>query len=260
MATYYDILGVPSTATPEQIKKAYREQIKFFHPDVFDGAPEIAQAKTTQLNEAYHILSNPKRRHEYDDYLIRQSQAHRQAEAEYRAKKQAEAEREQSRKKWEYAQQHAEEAWSSANAQAEYERQQRKAKAANNAKKQSTFHRWCTVALAFICVALIITSINLGIQNHSISSQLLESQNQVDNLSSQLLETKSKFNLLQTQYRTANTELTFWRNSAVIVTIAGEKYHTYGCYHTTGSSYFIYNLALAKAHGYEACLDCEPPK
>ena len=37
MLNFYNILGVPENATKEQIKKAYREQIKFFHPDVFQG-------------------------------------------------------------------------------------------------------------------------------------------------------------------------------------------------------------------------------
>lgn len=66
---YYDILGVPRYATFDQIKSAYRQQIKFFHPDVFDGIPEVADIKTRQLNEAYEVLSNPERRFEYDREL-----------------------------------------------------------------------------------------------------------------------------------------------------------------------------------------------
>lgn len=66
---YYDILGVPRYATFDQIKSAYRQQIKFFHPDVFDGIPEVADIKTRQLNEAYEILSNPQLRFEYDKKL-----------------------------------------------------------------------------------------------------------------------------------------------------------------------------------------------
>lgn len=67
--SYYDTLGIPRTATFEQIKSAYREQIKFFHPDVFNGSPEIAQQKSQELNEAYHILSNPVERDKYDFWL-----------------------------------------------------------------------------------------------------------------------------------------------------------------------------------------------
>lgn len=64
--THYDVLGVPQTASFEQIKDAYRAQIKFFHPDVFPGNPEIAKIKTLQLNEAYAILRNPDTRAQYD--------------------------------------------------------------------------------------------------------------------------------------------------------------------------------------------------
>lgn len=67
--SYYDTLGIPRTATFEQIKSAYRKQIKFFHPDVFDGNPEIAQQKSQELNEAYRILSNPVERDKYDFWL-----------------------------------------------------------------------------------------------------------------------------------------------------------------------------------------------
>ena len=68
--THYDILGVPHNATFEQIKKGYREQVRFFHPDVFDGSKEVAKLKTQQLNEAYEILSNPDKRAAYDSTII----------------------------------------------------------------------------------------------------------------------------------------------------------------------------------------------
>lgn len=64
--TYYDILGISKNATFEEIRRAYRAQIKFFHPDVFQENPEIAKIKTLQLNEAYSILSDAKKREVYD--------------------------------------------------------------------------------------------------------------------------------------------------------------------------------------------------
>ena len=67
--TYYDILGVPFDATQDQIKKAYREQIRFFHPDIFDGSEDVARIKTQQLNEAYEVLKDPEQRRSYDAYL-----------------------------------------------------------------------------------------------------------------------------------------------------------------------------------------------
>ena len=57
-------------------------------------------------------------------------------------------------------------------------------------------------------------------------------------------------------YGEIEDELYFWRNSAVIVSTTGEKYHTYGCYHIDGRRYWIYNIELAQAKGYAACLDC----
>jgi hypothetical protein len=57
-------------------------------------------------------------------------------------------------------------------------------------------------------------------------------------------------------YGEIEDELNFWRDSAVIVTTTGEKYHTYDCYHIDGRRYYIYNIELAKYKGYTACLDC----
>ena len=70
--TYYDVLGVPFDATQEKIKKAYKEQIRFFHPDVFDGSEDVSRIKTLQLNEAYEVLGNPQKREAYDALLKRQ--------------------------------------------------------------------------------------------------------------------------------------------------------------------------------------------
>lgn len=72
---YYDVLGVPQSASPAEIRAAYLAQIKYFHPDVFPGNPEIAKLKTLQLNEAYAVLYNPDRRAQYDWILNREAEA-----------------------------------------------------------------------------------------------------------------------------------------------------------------------------------------
>lgn len=60
---YYKTLGVSRTATPEEIKKAYRKLARKYHPDA--GGDE---AKFKEINEAYEVLSDEKKRKLYDQY------------------------------------------------------------------------------------------------------------------------------------------------------------------------------------------------
>ncbi|WP_062430976.1 molecular chaperone DnaJ [Herbidospora daliensis] len=63
---YYGVLGVPKTATPEEIKKAYRKLARQYHPDANKGNKETEE-KFKEVSEAYDILSDVKRRKEYDE-------------------------------------------------------------------------------------------------------------------------------------------------------------------------------------------------
>lgn len=67
--TYYELLYVAEDASEEEIKAAYREQIKFFHPDTYEGDPGYAEEQTRALNEAYRTLMDPVLRQEYDDEI-----------------------------------------------------------------------------------------------------------------------------------------------------------------------------------------------
>ncbi|XP_069484055.1 dnaJ homolog subfamily B member 9 [Ambystoma mexicanum] len=63
---YYDILGVPKNASERQIKKAFHKLAMKYHPDK-NKSPD-AEAKFRDIAEAYEILSDEKRRREYDQF------------------------------------------------------------------------------------------------------------------------------------------------------------------------------------------------
>ena len=64
---YYQTLGINKSASPEDIKKAYRKLARKYHPDVNPGDKE-ADKKFKELNEANEVLSNPENRSKYDKY------------------------------------------------------------------------------------------------------------------------------------------------------------------------------------------------
>jgi curved DNA-binding protein len=86
---YYKILGLNITATPKDIKNAYRKLARKFHPDL---NPNNTEAKTNfqQINEANEVLSDPEKRKKYDQYgkdwehadeFERQQQQHQQSQS-----------------------------------------------------------------------------------------------------------------------------------------------------------------------------------
>ncbi|SFD52581.1 DnaJ C-terminal domain-containing protein [Spirosoma endophyticum] len=64
---YYSILGIPKTASDEDIKKAYRKLARKHHPDLNPNDPE-ANKKFQQINEANEVLGNAENRKKYDQY------------------------------------------------------------------------------------------------------------------------------------------------------------------------------------------------
>lgn len=63
---YYTLLGVPKGASEEEIKKAYRKLAREFHPDLHPDKKKEMEAKFKEINEAYQVLGDPKKRSEYD--------------------------------------------------------------------------------------------------------------------------------------------------------------------------------------------------
>ncbi|MEO0480347.1 MAG: DnaJ C-terminal domain-containing protein [Planctomycetota bacterium] len=61
---YYEVLGVRREASDDQIRKAFRDLARKFHPDV--NKDDTAQEKFKEINEAYEVLKDPEKRSRYD--------------------------------------------------------------------------------------------------------------------------------------------------------------------------------------------------
>ena len=64
---YYEVLGLQKDASEDEIKKAFRQLAKKYHPDLNPGDKE-AEAKFKEVNEAYEVLSDKEKRQRYDQF------------------------------------------------------------------------------------------------------------------------------------------------------------------------------------------------
>ena len=66
LPNYYDTIGVSKDATPDEIKKKFRELAKKMHPD---KTKENSEEEMAELNKAYEVLSDKELREKYDQYF-----------------------------------------------------------------------------------------------------------------------------------------------------------------------------------------------
>lgn len=64
---YYELLGVKETASKEEIKEAYKKQMKKWHPDINKSSNAVNMS--TKINEAKEVLLDDLKRQDYDEYL-----------------------------------------------------------------------------------------------------------------------------------------------------------------------------------------------
>ena len=76
MIDYYQILGVPRNAPQSLIKKTYAALQKIYHPDVYVGDSSFATQKIQEINEAYKVLSDKKKREAHDKELDESEGSH----------------------------------------------------------------------------------------------------------------------------------------------------------------------------------------
>src|ERR1700760_2120238 len=63
---YYETLGVPKTATEDEIRSAFRKLARRYHPDVAKDK-KAAEEKFKEINEAHEVLGDPENRRKYDE-------------------------------------------------------------------------------------------------------------------------------------------------------------------------------------------------
>lgn len=82
MTDFYKALGIPSTATDEEVKRAYRELVKKYHPDNYANNPleDLAVQKMQEINEAYDSITQMRSGKKTQQYTSNTNQSYSNTE------------------------------------------------------------------------------------------------------------------------------------------------------------------------------------
>lgn len=278
--SYYDTLGVPRNATDSQIKAAYRAQIKYFHPDVFQGNPEVAKAKSLELNEAYSVLIDHEKRDKYDFWLKVKDYQRAQAQQREQETAQRESEKHQTAE-----QQTPPESDPAPDSESEPGPETAETTEENTEKdscstdpSSNTFTRpksqRLNLAFSVICAVLLVCICILGYHSYildetakSLTAENAELNQQVESLKNensaltqertQLLKEKED---LQTNVDTLNDtgfEMWYQLYNIGFIVDGSPYYHRFDCsVYTSADSYLAHNTAYCEAHGFKQCPLC----
>jgi len=86
MTTHYQTLRIPKEASGELVKRSYRSLVKVCHPDQFPSGSKAqgeAEERIREVNAAYAVLSNPRRRAIYDAKLNKEATPHPEPKPEH---------------------------------------------------------------------------------------------------------------------------------------------------------------------------------
>lgn len=135
-------------------------------------------------------------------------------------------------------------------------------------EKNASPNRWKVFSMILIvaCVSLVVCCLTQYNQATEAAAELEEAEQEYARLEYLYEALKERRSALVEENRAYEKEirslkedrerLRFWDNFAVIVTVSGEKYHTYGCPYIDESDFYIFNIENAKYLGYEPCSYC----
>lgn len=265
--SYYDTLGVPRNATDSQIKSAYRSQMKFFHPDVFHGNPEVANAKSLELNEAYSVLINHEKREKYDFWLRARDYAREQASSQCASEKRQSAEQQKSPEpdpapEAESGTEHDPPETDGSNTENDNH-------AAGSSPQSSSSHRSrrLNVALSAVCAVLFVCVGLLGYHSYNMSetvnsltaenSDLKETINTLNRRNTNLANSRNKLSKMSIELEELSENMKRQLLCIGFIVDDSPYYHRYDCsIYTSSDTFWAHNIEYCQYYGYEKCPLC----